>query len=139
MLKGLRSREAHTDVRANDPDLCGRTYAIPFGTVWDAAVSLADGNLKGWKIVTMDDHAGLIVADVDGRVLPFPSRVEIFIRLDDNAQTRVDASARGRSAGVNRGVHARRIRRLLRFLDRAVAAEPHHILQRSALCNDNIT
>lgn len=128
MLKGLMSREAHTDVRANDPDLRGRTYAIPFGTVWEAAVMLADGSLKGWRIVSLDECAGLIVARVDGRVLPVPSSVEVSIGLDDNAQTRVDASARGPTGGVNLGVHAHRIRRLLRFLDRALAAEPHQIL-----------
>lgn len=139
MLMGLKGREAHTDVRANDPDLRGRTYAIPFGAVWDAAVSLADGDLKGWKIVSVDERAGLIVVHVDGRILPCSSRVEISIGLDDNAQTRVDTSARGRTAGVDLGGHAHRIRRLLRFLDRALAAEPHQILEGSAVCNDNIT
>ena len=127
------SRETHTDDRANEPDPCGRTYAIPFGSVWDAAVSLAGGRLKGWKVVSADEHAGLIVARVGGRVLPFHSRVEVSIELDDNAQTRVDARARGRSGGVNRGVHGHRIRRLLRFLDRVLAAEPHQILQRTAV------
>lgn len=129
MLQGLMSREARTDACANHPDLRGRTYAIPFAAVWDAAVSLADGGLRGWKVVGTDDCTGLIVADVDGGLLPFPSRVEISIGLDDNAQTRVDASARGRSGGVNPGFGALRIRRLLRFLDRALAAEPHQILE----------
>ena len=139
MLKELMSREAHTDVHADDPDLCGRTYAIPFGAVWDAAVSLAGGRLKGWTIVSVDECTGLIVAHVHGRILPFPSRVEISIGLDDNAQTRVDASASGRTAGVDLGLHAHRIRRLLRLLDHVLAAEPHQILEGSAICNDNIT
>ena len=122
-------REAHTDARANHPDLRGRTYAIPFATVWKAAVSLADGGLRGWKVVGADECAGSIVAHVGGRLLQLPSRVEISIGLDDNAQTRVDASARGLNGGVGLGFHAHRIRCLMRFLDRTLAAEPHQILE----------
>ena len=132
MFKELASREARIDAHANDPDLCGRTYAIPFGAVWDATVALAKGELRGWQIVSRDERAGVIVAHVDGRVLPFRSRVEISIGLDHNAQTRVDASARGRKGGIDLGVNTRRIRRLLRFLDRALGAQPHQILDARA-------
>ena len=127
-MERLKGREARTDANADNVDLRGRTYAIPFATVWDEAVALAGGGLRGWRMVSQDEDSGSIVAHVDGGVVPLASRVEISIRLDDNAQTRVDASARSGSAGFHLGVNTRRIRRLLRFLDRALAAEPHQIL-----------
>lgn len=127
MLQGLTSRKGRADAQGDAPGPCGRTYAIPFGMVWDAAVALAGGGLRGWRIVSRDESAGVIVAQIDGRVLPFRSRVEISIGLDDNAQTRVDASTRGRNVGVDLGSDIRRLRWLLRSLDRSLAAKARRI------------
>ncbi len=141
-LKGLTTLEACTDPLSEDPDLRGRTYAIAFSTVWDAMVALTDRGLRGWRIASEDADEGVIVAEVNGSILRVRSRVEILIGLDDNAQTRVDVRVWGErrpNEGVADpraewlphrmfGLHKRRISRLLHLLDRALVADPRHIL-----------
>jgi len=140
-LQGLKTLEACTDPLSDDPDLCGRTYAIAFGTVWDAMAALTGGRLRGWRIASEDADAGVSVAEGTGWIRRVRSRVEVLIGLDDNGQTRVDVRVWGerrpsksvvdsRAEGPRRtlGLHKRRISRLLRLLDRALVAEPRHIL-----------
>lgn len=128
MGNGLADRSARASTDAADTNLAGRTYAIPFARVWDAAVQLASGGLRGWTAPRLDDQKGVLEARVCGLVLRYPADFVITISLDENAQTRVDLTALSRRRGGDFGVNVRRIRRFCTALDRALAAGPHQVL-----------
>ncbi len=128
MWHGLTSSSAHSSWNSGIPGLSGRTYAIPFGTVWEAAVRLAAGGLRGWAVTASDDLAGIVEARVRGLLRLFPAAVVITVSLDDDAQTRVDLAAEGRHRGGDLGVNASRIRRFFSALDRALEAGPAQVL-----------
>ena len=128
MWHGFTTRSAHSSADSDDPGLVGRTYAIPFKTVWESIARLAGGGLRGWAIADSDETAGIVEARVRGFVLRLPAAVEITVSLDDNAQTRVDLAAEGRHRGGDLGANARRIRRFCSALDRALEAEPNQVL-----------
>ena len=116
--------ETTTDPRSTDARLVGRTYAIPFDRVWEAALALAGGGLRGWEVVRSDDREGVMEA----RSFTFPRRrvddVSITVGLDENAQTRVDLRCRRIDARVAPKRHARAIGKFFRSLDRALKAGP---------------
>ncbi len=124
VAKALFIRRARTCPGARDPEMRGRTYAIPFVAVWNAALSLADGGLKGWEIVGSDDLAGVIEVDATSRALSLPARIVVSVGLDADAQTRVDLEAEGRHMGGDLGVNVRRIKRFVRALDELLSARP---------------
>ena len=126
--KALPGRTAHTSVDHDHPELSGRTYAIPFGAVWEATLMLVSGGLRGWTKVSANESAGIIEASVRGDVLPLQARAVIVIALDADAQTRVDVSIERRRRGGVPGTNARRIRRLIRALDLSLDARPEQIL-----------
>ncbi len=118
LLRGLTTNRAETDPAAVDPRLRGRTYAIPFEHVWSAALTLARRR-RGWTLLHADDLEGVIRAEAR-TALRFVDDVEIRIRLDDNAQTRVDLSSASRVGVGDLGKNPRRIGKFLRALDRAL-------------------
>lgn len=122
MWKGFTHSSAQTSADAGDSKLLGRTYAIPFGTVWDAAARLADGGLRGWMAPRLDDQDGVLEVQVRGLILRFPADFVIRVSLDENVQTRVDLTARRRHRGGDFGINERRIRRFCTALDRALGA-----------------
>ena len=126
--KGLAGQDARTSPDSDDPALVGRTYAIPFGTVWDAVVRLASGGLKGWRIARWDDQIGIVAADVKSWPLPLAATVLISVKLDADGQTRVDMSVRCVDAEGRLPVNHHRIDRFFGALDRALAARPDQIL-----------
>ena len=128
MWKAITNRTARSGVSARQSDLGRRTYGIPFGTVWDAALRLASGGLRGWTKKDANDRSGIIEASVRGLVLPFTADAVISITLDDNAQTRVDVSVRTQHWPAFRRARALRVRRLFRTLDRALAAQQEQAL-----------
>ena len=128
MLTGLTQNRAETDPRADDWRLRGRTYAIPFDRVWNAALGLCGGELPRWSIVTADDREGIIRARAHTRVFRRPHDVRVTIGLDENGQTRVDVASilidRKRDLGAN----ARRIHRFVAELDVKLGATAAQIL-----------
>ena len=128
MWKALTDRTARTGVDCDHPELGGRTYAIPFDAVWEAAVTLVSGGLRGWTRVSDNENTGIIEALVRGTLLPLPARAMIAIALDADAQTRVDVSVEGRHRGGDLGASARRIRHFVRALDLTLDARPEQIL-----------
>ncbi|MDE2980478.1 MAG: hypothetical protein OXU74_04705 [Gemmatimonadota bacterium] len=126
--KGLAGRDARTSPDSDDPALVGRTYAIPFGTVWDAIVALASGGLKGWKLARWDDHIGLVAADVTSWPIPLAATVLISVKLDANGQTRVDMSIRNVAEEGRLPINQRRIDHFFRALDRSLAVRPDQVL-----------
>lgn len=115
--QGLTQNRAFTDDEAADPRLRGRSYAIPFAQVWDAALQIAR-QTRGWTVTESDPRAGEIVAEARTRLWKFTDDVWIRISLDEDAQTRVDLTSASRKGGADLGANARRIARFLHALDR---------------------
>jgi hypothetical protein len=114
---------------APDLRLRGRTYAITFDRVWNAALGLAGGGLPRWRVLAADDEQGTIKAEAISTVWRRPCEVLIRIGLDANAQTRVDV--RSVSGGRDWGSNRRRIQRFILALDKQLAATPAQILDAS--------
>lgn len=91
--RGLPRVDVRTAPTHEDGRLRGRTYPIPFEDVWQAALALSDGALKGWRVISSDDHDGIITAEAHRRWPAATDRVILRIGLDRDAQTRVDAEA----------------------------------------------
>ncbi len=122
--EGLTRNVAVTSPLAEDPDLRGRTYGIPYERVWRAARRLAAGGLRGWRIVDADDYDGLIRAEARSTLLRRVDDIVIRITLDANAQTRVDARSSSRGARGDLGSNARRLRRFFAALDEELGVSP---------------
>jgi hypothetical protein len=118
LARGLTRNHAETSIDDADTRLRGRTYAIPFEQVWQAAFALANGGLRRWRIIESDDYDGVIRAEARTLIFRFVDDVVITITLDSDAQTRVDMQSRARRGGVDLGSNARRINRFLHALDK---------------------
>jgi hypothetical protein len=127
VLKGFTENQAFTDISDDDSALRGRTYAIPFEAVWQAAMALGGGGLRGWSLERVDDQAGVIKARVTAGILKPSVMIRIDIGLDANAQTRVDLAATARTERGDLGRSRRLIRRFVRRLDRKLKARPDQI------------
>jgi uncharacterized protein (DUF1499 family) len=112
---------ARTAPDAGDPKLRGRTYSIPFHTVWEAALKLAGGGLKRWHVVQEDETDGLIRAEAKTFVRKRVSEIEVRIILDQDAQTRVDMTSERRNGAFDWGANTRHIIRFFTALDRELA------------------
>jgi hypothetical protein len=120
-VSGPRRRGfVETTPTARDPRLRGRTYAVPFEDVWQAALKLTGGGLFRWTRHDADDHEGVILASTTS-LAGAVHDVMVRVTLDDEGQTRVDASAQARKPLTNFGRSRRRLRRFFRALDRALA------------------
>jgi hypothetical protein len=131
---GLTERAAATDAAAEDERLRGRTYTIPFDTVWQASLRLMSGGIRGWALGRADDRAGVIVGLARTPVFKKEADVRIRIGLDRIAQTRVDlhiASRTERRGDLGRS--RRLVGRFLKRLDRELQARPEQILDPTAL------
>jgi hypothetical protein len=107
---------AQTNPASSDPDLCGRTWAVPFEEVWEAAVRLMSGGLRGCTLLRANDRDGIIIAEARARFLGV-SDLTISIVLDADAQTRVDARSVSREGKADLGTNARRLRTFFRMLE----------------------
>lgn len=87
---------ARTSADSADLRLAGRTYAIPFARVWDASLDLVRGELHHWYARWWDEELGVIQALSRGPLFRRVSDVVIRIRLDEQAQTRVDLRSTSR-------------------------------------------
>jgi hypothetical protein len=128
LFEGLWENHAATDPGAADPQLRGRTYTIPFDTVWQASVTLAGGGQRSWGLQSADDQRGVIEALVRGGSLSAEVGVRITVSLDEHAQTRVDVEASSRSGRSDLGRSRRVVRRFLRRLDTRLGAGPAQIV-----------
>ena len=128
ILRGVTEGSAATDPASPDARLLGRTYAIPFDSVWNAAKRLADGEMRGWSIMSADDVAGVIIATKRSLLFGHRDDVKIDIVLDENAQTRVDVNSGSHSRRPDLGRNRRGIGRFIRKLDASLEARPDQIL-----------
>jgi hypothetical protein len=126
--RAIVGSEAHTDPGSPDPRLRGRTYAIPFDRVWTAAVEIADGGMRGWRLVRSDDVSGVLEAEAI-RFLPRRvNHVRVRVGLDENGQTRVDAQLAEGGDSFALGGNRRRLLRFMRTLDKRLGATSAQIL-----------
>lgn len=111
---------AKTSPNASSPGLRGRTYPIPFEDVWQASLRLTGGGLRGWTRLSMDDENGIIEAQAR-RIGGAMYDVFIQVRLDENAQTRVDGQATAHRPATDFGTARRLLRVFFRTLDKLLA------------------
>lgn len=115
--EGLTRNAAATSPDHDDPRLRGRTYPVPFEQVWQAALHLAGGGLRGWRVLAHDDQRGTIQAEAHARFTGAVDDVYVRVYLDRDAQTRVDARGAARDAKRDFGRNTRRLGRFFRSLD----------------------
>ena len=114
-----------TSPGAANPDLRGRTYAIPFEAVWSAALLLAAEQMPRWDVSSWNDRHGTIQAHARGRFSKAPDDIRIRVKLDDFGQTRLDMSVlarKGEEAAV------KRIREFLDALEATLQPKPGQVL-----------
>lgn len=133
IVRGLTEHEARTDPASEDARLLGRTYAIPFETVWQASTSLANRRIRGWTLMNANDKTGRIDALTRTLFRKTETEVVVTIGLDENAQTRVDLAAKTRTERGDFGLSRRLIGRFLERLDRELDAGPGQILDPTGL------
>lgn len=134
MSKAATERAKRNGLDSVDAELRGRTYAIPFSTIWQALITLASGRLRGWTIVYEDEHLGVIEARVRNLVRPAPAKAMISIALDANAQTCLDVSVSATGETVDGETNPRRLRRLIDALDRMLGVRPEQLLDSGSAC-----
>ena len=135
LLDGLKERDAKTEPGHEDVRLRGRTYAIPFDTVWQAALSLGGRGIRGWSIVRTNDQHGVLQLLVQPGIGPHSKHVDVRvdIGLDQNAQTRVDMQAVSRTQRGDMGRAKRLVHRFFTHLDQRLEAGPGTILDPAEL------
>lgn len=129
---GHRKNRASTHPHHGDPDLRGRTYAIPFDTVWRAAVRLTSGALSRWSLLDADDGPGTLQAEAAALLWGRPTEFTIRVGLDRNGQTRVDAASYTPGPRWDLGACRRRTLRFFKALDRALENEGRTVPAESA-------
>ncbi len=121
MTKSTVSRwftENVADTRTPDgPE--GRAYAAPFASAWDSLLELIRQRY-GWKLIHADEELGLITVVCTSPVLRFRDDLTVWVSLDENGVTRIEARSESRKGKGDIGVNWRRIDRLLGHLDRAI-------------------
>lgn len=109
------------DTRAPDGP-AGRVYTAPFARVWDEILAQV-ASRRRWSLVHQDEELGIISVTCRWPLFRRVDDLTVWVALDDNALTRVDARSRARAERGDLGANRRRIEGLLQALDRAVGPE----------------
>ena len=80
-------------------------------------MALAGGGLRRWRVVESDDYEGIIKAESRTFLWRFTDDIVITVKLDHDAQTRVDMQSQSRKGSGDLGTNARRIGKFFRALD----------------------
>jgi Protein of unknown function (DUF1499) len=131
LIRALTRNRAWTDPESPDPRLRGRDYAVPFTTVWNAALETARAR-KRWTVTQADARRGEIQAEARTALWRFVDDVWIRISLDELGQTRVDVSSESRVGRGDLGANARRIARFLHALDRRLQPDGRGVESRKS-------
>lgn len=108
------------DTRTSD-EPSGRTYTASFARVWDALV--ADiRDRRRWDLVHADEELGILTVRCR-TFLGFVDDLTIWVALDRNALTRVEARSRSRVGRGDLGTNRRRLEGLFARLDRALGPD----------------
>lgn len=101
----------------------GRLYTAPFARVWDALLDEIARRSR-WELVHKDEGLGMLSVQCRLPVLRFlVDDLTVWMTLDENALTRVEARSRSRAGRGDLGVNRRRLRRLMESLDEAVGRD----------------
>jgi len=109
------------DTRAADGPK-GRVYAAPFARVWDELLAQI-ARQPGWKLAHKDEVLGMVTVRCRSFLFRFVDDLTLWVALDENALTRVEARSVSRVGRGDLGANHRRIRRLFLSLDRALGLE----------------
>lgn len=96
-----------------------RLYEVAFSQVWDQLLKYV-GRCWWWTLAHRDEDLGLISVRCGVPLFRWVDDLTIWVALDSNGLTRVDAAARARRRNFDLGMNRRRIRRMLKSLDRAL-------------------
>ncbi len=139
LVRGLSGNRAETRPDSPDSRLRGRTYGIPFDQVWNAALLVAEEDIRRWEVISWDDRSGTIVIEAQTPLLRWIDDVRVHISLDADAQTRVDVTSMSRKGYVDLGQNARRIGRFFRLLDLRLGVAKKRSLRSRAPGADRVT
>lgn len=114
-------KENTADTRAEDGP-GGRLYAAPFARAWDSLLAQIQARPR-WELAHEDEELGLITVRCRSLVFRFVDDLTIWVELDENGMTRVDARSASRVGQGDLGVNRRRLVRLFRTLDEQVGPE----------------
>lgn len=103
------------DTRTSGPP-GGRTYAAPFAEVWDAVRGRVDAHPR-WRVEHADETNGILRVTCRSRVFRFVDDLTVWISLDEEGLTRLEARSAARTGKGDFGVNRRRIESLLADLD----------------------
>jgi hypothetical protein len=99
----------------------GRLYpTVPFARTWDAVMREV-GRKRRWSLVHADEDLGIVTVACRTPVLRFVDDLTVWVSLDADGFTRVEARSASRVGNADLGVNRRRIVRLMNRIDRAVA------------------
>lgn len=131
--RAVTRNRAATRPDSRDGRLRGRSYAIPFATVWDAVLTEA-ASAPRWRVVGAEPQRGEVRAEAQTALWKFTDDVTIFVSLAEDGLTRVDMRSASRVGKLDLGTNARRIARFLHALDRRLG-----VLQPVARARDGRT
>lgn len=94
-----------------------RLYDAPFASVWDELLSYV-GRRRAWRLAHRDEDLGLISVRCVWPIVRFVDDLSVWVALDANGLTRVDALSRAQGRDFDLGMNRRRIARMLGWLDR---------------------
>jgi len=96
-----------------------RLYEVAFSRVWDQLLKYVRRRWW-WTLAHRDEDLGLISVRCVVPLLRWVDDLTIWVALDSNGLTRVEAFSRARRRNFDLGMNRRRIRRMLKSLDRAL-------------------
>ena len=99
-----------------------RVYEVAFSRVWDQLLMYVRRRWW-WTLAHRDEDLGLISVRCTVPLLRWVDDLTIWVALDSNGLTRVDAFSRAQGRDFDLGMNRRRIRRLLGSLDRALGPQ----------------
>lgn len=99
-----------------------RLYEVAFSRVWDQLLRYA-GRRWLWTLAHRDEDLGIISVRCSVPLLRWVDDLTIWVALDANGLTRVEAFSRARRRNFDLGMNRRRIRRMLKSLDRALGPQ----------------
>jgi hypothetical protein len=121
MTKSTLSRwltETVADTRTSDGPT-SRLYAAPFAEVWDWLVDCCHRRRR-WKLIHADEELGIMTIVCTTPVFRLCDDLTIWLSLDENGLTRVEARSESRIGKGDLGMNRRRLERLFSHLDRSV-------------------
>jgi hypothetical protein len=103
--------------RQGQPQGC--LYAVPFAEVWDLVAAEIQGQ-RGWELVHADEERGMFTVVCRSRFPKGTDDLTIWVRLDENGLTRLDARSASRDGRRAPGGLQRRVQSLLDAVRRAI-------------------